>query len=134
MNVNQCMKFKTKTEMLTANFCDIMLANEQGNIISSWAIPVATEAFERRVGTMETEFHHFSALSTETIIFFCLFGFHFDCWRHVLLLEKIESTVFESTSSCRVIELVDMELQLLSVKKIYDTQQFFGSETPSASS
>ena len=32
-NVNQCMKFKTKTEMLAADFRDIMLAHEQGNIV-----------------------------------------------------------------------------------------------------
>lgn len=33
VNVNQCMKFKTKTEMLAADFRDIMLAHEQGNIV-----------------------------------------------------------------------------------------------------
>lgn len=33
VNVNQCMKFKTKTEMLAADFRDLMLAHEQGNIV-----------------------------------------------------------------------------------------------------
>ena len=33
INVNQCMKFKTKTEMLAADFRDIMLAHQQGNIV-----------------------------------------------------------------------------------------------------
>ena len=33
LNVNQCMKFKTKTEMMAAHFRDLMLAHEQGNIV-----------------------------------------------------------------------------------------------------
>lgn len=33
VDVNQCMKFKTKTEMLAADFRDIMLAHEQGTIV-----------------------------------------------------------------------------------------------------
>ena len=33
LNVNQCMKFKTKTEMMAADFRDLMLAHEQGNIV-----------------------------------------------------------------------------------------------------
>lgn len=33
VNVNQCMKFKTKTEMIAADFRDLMLAHEQGNIV-----------------------------------------------------------------------------------------------------
>jgi hypothetical protein len=33
VNVNQCMKFKTKTEMLAADFRDIMLAHQQGTIV-----------------------------------------------------------------------------------------------------
>lgn len=32
-NVNQCMKFKTKTEMISADFRDMMLAHRQGNIV-----------------------------------------------------------------------------------------------------
>jgi hypothetical protein len=33
VNVNQCMKFRTKTEMLTADFRDLTLAHQQGNIV-----------------------------------------------------------------------------------------------------
>ena len=32
-SVNQCMKFRTKTQMLTANFRDVALASEQGTIV-----------------------------------------------------------------------------------------------------
>jgi hypothetical protein len=58
-NVNQCMKFKTKTEMLAADFRDLMLAHQQGNIVEVeiMGYTYGYGGFRNAFGVLSTEFN-----------------------------------------------------------------------------
>lgn len=58
VDVNQCMKFKTKTEMLAADFRDIMLAHEQGNIVEFEVMgkTYGYGGYRTNTGTLQTGF------------------------------------------------------------------------------
>lgn len=78
VNVNQCMKFRTKTEMLAAEFRDLMLAHQQGNIVQFEVMgkTYGYGGYRSDKGTMIN--HKFNALTgqtgipTSTIAFFVL--------------------------------------------------------------
>jgi hypothetical protein len=75
VNVNQCMKFKTKTEMIAADFRDLMMAHEQGHIVEFEVIgkTYGYGGYRTNRGTMIHE--NFSltggdGIPTQTVLFF----------------------------------------------------------------
>lgn len=74
LNVNQCMKFKTKTEMLAADFRDIILAHEQGNIVEVEVMGKTYGYGGYRTAELLTSFTMTGVpgISTGLVVFFCL--------------------------------------------------------------
>ena len=74
VNVNQCMKFKTKTEMLAADFRDIMLAHQQGNIVQFEVMgqTYGYGGYRTATGSLATKFTMSGnpGIPTRTIVFF----------------------------------------------------------------